>query len=153
MTVRAAPEAPHRRTRPNRCFQEEVTRAFGRAQKAHAGEIGTETCVRLLTRCLPAMISVPKIIFRESQNDLYDQCGEPGGTRTRDPMIKSHVLYRLSYGLVREGQCASAARKRRALCVGGAPGRVKNWMADCAYSSWRRGFMFTWCSSRPAARQ
>jgi hypothetical protein len=25
--------------------------------------------------------------------------GEPGGTRTRDPMIKSHVLYRLSYGL------------------------------------------------------
>ena len=26
--------------------------------------------------------------------------GEPGGTRTRDPMIKSHVLYRLSYGLL-----------------------------------------------------
>ena len=25
--------------------------------------------------------------------------GEPGGTRTRDPMIKSHVLYQLSYGL------------------------------------------------------
>ncbi len=25
--------------------------------------------------------------------------GEPGGTRTLDPMIKSHVLYRLSYGL------------------------------------------------------
>ena len=23
----------------------------------------------------------------------------PAGTRTRDPMIKSHVLYRLSYGL------------------------------------------------------
>ena len=28
-----------------------------------------------------------------------DLDGEPGGTRTRDPMIKSHVLYRLSYGL------------------------------------------------------
>jgi hypothetical protein len=27
----------------------------------------------------------------------YD--GEPGGIRTHDPMIKSHVLYRLSYGL------------------------------------------------------
>src|SRR3984957_1412828 len=25
--------------------------------------------------------------------------GEPGGIRTHDPMIKSHVLYRLSYGL------------------------------------------------------
>jgi hypothetical protein len=25
--------------------------------------------------------------------------GEPGGIRTRDPLIKSQVLYRLSYGL------------------------------------------------------
>ncbi len=25
--------------------------------------------------------------------------GEPAGTRTQDPVIKSHVLYRLSYGL------------------------------------------------------
>ena len=30
--------------------------------------------------------------------DLY---GEPGGIRTRDPLIKSQVLYQLSYGLVR----------------------------------------------------
>ena len=29
-------------------------------------------------------------------NRLY---GERGGTRTLDPMIKSHVLYRLSYAL------------------------------------------------------
>ena len=28
-----------------------------------------------------------------------DFIGEPGGIRTHDPMIKSHVLYRLSYGL------------------------------------------------------
>ena len=27
--------------------------------------------------------------------------GEPGGTRTRDPMIKSHVLYQLSYALAK----------------------------------------------------
>jgi hypothetical protein len=27
--------------------------------------------------------------------------GERGGTRTLDPMIKSHVLYRLSYALTR----------------------------------------------------
>jgi hypothetical protein len=26
--------------------------------------------------------------------------GEPAGIRTRDPLIKSQVLYRLSYGLV-----------------------------------------------------
>ena len=29
----------------------------------------------------------------------HDLFGERGGTRTRDPMIKSHVLYRLSYAL------------------------------------------------------
>jgi hypothetical protein len=28
---------------------------------------------------------------------------EPGGIRTRDPLIKSQMLYRLSYGLAREG--------------------------------------------------
>src|SRR5690242_6939756 len=45
------------------------------------------------------------------------QVGEPGGTRTRDPMIKSHVLYRLSYGLVRcatmrgETSCGRIARQ------------------------------------------
>ncbi len=33
-----------------------------------------------------------------------DLIGEPGGIRTHDPMIKSHVLYQLSYGL------ANAAR-------------------------------------------
>src|SRR5689334_11040386 len=30
---------------------------------------------------------------------LLDLFGERGGTRTLDPMIKSHVLYRLSYAL------------------------------------------------------
>jgi hypothetical protein len=29
----------------------------------------------------------------------FDLYGERGGTRTLDPMIKSHVLYRLSYAL------------------------------------------------------
>ena len=38
--------------------------------------------------------------------------GEPGGTRTRDPMIKSHVLYHLSYALIARavygwGSCGS----------------------------------------------
>ena len=31
-------------------------------------------------------------------DDLH---GERGGTRTHDPMIKSHVLYHLSYALTR----------------------------------------------------
>jgi hypothetical protein len=30
---------------------------------------------------------------------LLGKHGERGGTRTHDPMIKSHVLYRLSYAL------------------------------------------------------
>lgn len=28
------------------------------------------------------------------------QNGDSGGIRTHDPMIKSHVLYRLSYGII-----------------------------------------------------
>jgi hypothetical protein len=28
---------------------------------------------------------------------VIDFTGEPGGTRTRDPVIKSHMLYQLSY--------------------------------------------------------
>ena len=31
----------------------------------------------------------------------FDFIGEPAGTRTQDPVIKSHVLYRLSYGLAK----------------------------------------------------
>ena len=31
--------------------------------------------------------------------------GERGGTRTLDPMIKSHVLYRLSYALTHLSIC------------------------------------------------
>ena len=49
--------------------------------------------------------------------------GEPGGTRTRDPMIKSHVLYRLSYGLVRNEVDDGRARSDR--CVGGGLSGVK----------------------------
>jgi hypothetical protein len=30
---------------------------------------------------------------------MPDFIGERGGTRTHDPMIKSHVLYHLSYAL------------------------------------------------------
>jgi hypothetical protein len=37
---------------------------------------------------------------RCSTKDLF---GERGGTRTLDPMIKSHVLYHLSYALTRRG--------------------------------------------------
>ena len=43
---------------------------------------------------------------RELRPVIADLCGtdngvsgEPAGIRTQDPMIKSHVLYQLSYGL------------------------------------------------------
>lgn len=43
--------------------------------------------------------------------------GEPAGIRTRDPLIKSQVLYRLSYGLLRDhmGRCSCKAILRAAL--------------------------------------
>ena len=33
--------------------------------------------------------------------DTWIERGEPAGIRTRDPLIKSQMLYRLSYGLAR----------------------------------------------------
>ncbi len=42
--------------------------------------------------------------------------GERGGTRTLDPMIKSHVLYRLSYALT-----LRRIMLRPALCRGQTP--------------------------------
>ena len=30
---------------------------------------------------------------------MLDNQSDPGGTRTLDPMIKSHLLYQLSYGV------------------------------------------------------
>src|SRR5262249_11031691 len=33
-------------------------------------------------------------------SDVLDFIGEPDGIRTHDPLIKSQVLYRLSYGLL-----------------------------------------------------
>ena len=43
--------------------------------------------------------------------------GEPGGIRTHDPLIKSQMLYRLSYGLSGDhmGRCDSKAILRVAL--------------------------------------
>ena len=70
-----------------------------------------------------------------------DFIGERGGTRTLDPMIKSHVLYRLSYALTsrlnmpiridgfhprrkrRRGFSGPMLRRR---CVGGAPAAVNS---------------------------
>ena len=39
-------------------------------------------------------VSIPSQV-----HGLYRKNGEPAGIRTQDPMIKSHVLYRLSYRL------------------------------------------------------
>ena len=48
------------------------------------------------TQALHALLEFPA--------KLLNLFGERGGTRTLDPMIKSHVLYRLSYALTR-GLC------------------------------------------------
>src|SRR5437660_3693629 len=64
--------------------------------------------------------------------------GERGGTRTHDPMIKSHVLYRLSYALTVSIEPVPSVKRRtppvvqtagrtlkgscsRRRCVGGGP--------------------------------
>jgi hypothetical protein len=51
-----------------------------------------------------AIFSLPRPIFAVGRLSLFRAkylilLGERGGTRTLDPMIKSHVLYRLSYAL------------------------------------------------------
>src|ERR1700730_17391018 len=42
-----------------------------------------------------------RVVVKRQIPDLYGLSGEPGGARTRDPLIKSQVLYQLSYGLWR----------------------------------------------------
>jgi hypothetical protein len=56
----------------------------------------------------PSLIRRTDLVLVNRQISLADQCGEPAGTRTQDHLIKSQVLYQLSYGL-------------RATCVYGAP--------------------------------
>jgi hypothetical protein len=51
--------------------------------------------------------------------------GEPGGIRTRDPLIKSQVLYRLSYGLGMVG-----ADNRRAVVRGQRSNGI-GWVTLC----------------------
>ena len=65
--------------------------------------------------------------------------GEPGGTRTRDPMIKSHVLYQLSYGL--------ACGVRRNLGTASAPVNVSGRMTRAVTISARSGSFRASCSA------
>ena len=72
-----------------------------------AGEIRQERRKRAVQVCsyvLPLfpMCSPIEFLGNKGQGKIMeplDFIGEPGGIRTHDPMIKSHVLYRLSYGL------------------------------------------------------
>jgi hypothetical protein len=59
--------------------------------------------------CIRARKQADEERMKATHYRVRAKAGERGGTRTRDPMIKSHVLYHLSYALV--------AR----LCTGGAP--------------------------------
>jgi hypothetical protein len=53
--------------------------------------------------CMARRYALPDITVgrRALAEARSTEFGEPGGIRTHDPMIKSHVLYQLSYGLTR----------------------------------------------------
>jgi hypothetical protein len=51
------------------------------------------------TLSLPVAVTRASVSSNDVPSNLLILFGERGGTRTRDPMIKSHVLYRLSYAL------------------------------------------------------
>jgi hypothetical protein len=57
-----------------------------------SGERGNRFADMVQTRAFLPCRGIPTAV---------DLIGERGGTRTLDPMIKSHVLYRLSYALTR----------------------------------------------------
>jgi hypothetical protein len=63
-----------------------------------ANEETTEEQEFASTRLLPTTSYLASLSCRKRQG-RRDLNGERGGTRTHDPMIKSHVLYRLSYAL------------------------------------------------------
>jgi hypothetical protein len=46
----------------------------------------------------PHLLTLP-FLFEANPSRPHESNGEPAGTRTRDPLIKSQMLYRLSYGL------------------------------------------------------
>jgi hypothetical protein len=53
-----------------------------------------------------------KLGLTDQQIVEIHQYGEPAGTRTQDPVIKSHVLYRLSYGLLQKDRATPCPRAR-----------------------------------------
>jgi hypothetical protein len=60
-----------------------------------------DTTVKLVaTDCQRKVRTVISSIFKNRSKSLI-LLGERGGARTHDPVIKSHVLYRLSYALAR----------------------------------------------------
>src|SRR4051794_25215873 len=51
------------------------------------------------TSALPGRARLRQVSFGVAAFTLFELIGERGGARTHDPVIKSHVLYRLSYAL------------------------------------------------------
>jgi hypothetical protein len=53
----------------------------------------------------PVQVVWPSSVsWRRWSDQMFDFVGERGGARTHDPVIKSHVLYRLSYALALQGK-------------------------------------------------
>ena len=66
---------------------------------------------------LPYRVYSRAFFRNEMFNEIFDYTGERDGTRTHDLLIKSQLLYRLSYALVTSAHEAV----RQALCRGAGP--------------------------------
>jgi hypothetical protein len=58
-------------------------------------------CVRMFASPVVRVQTCRRVGVWDVMKITRIQFGERGGTRTLDPMIKSHVLYHLSYALTR----------------------------------------------------
>ena len=60
-------------------------------------------------------------------------CGDPGGARTHDPMIKSHLLYQLSHGVMlsKEFPCGQHPGVKEGKLGGGAASLV----CECKFNA------------------
>ena len=57
----------------------------------------TQACIPRVS--ISALYYCPHVFIKKGPANGKHHC-DPGGARTLDPMIKSHLLYQLSYGVV-----------------------------------------------------
>ncbi len=67
--------------------------------------------------------------FLRSDRPLSD----PGGARTHDPMIKSHLLYQLSHGVINVGVLAGGCLCLRSVSVPFASAKLQRFLLLAKY--------------------